>query len=107
MNRSKAEASIRNAAELCAFVEKLGYRDQLNGQLQFANGAFASSLLDFFNDNPGAIEAVQQWVLNNPSLLAQADDDEENEPDDFDDEKDDDDDDDYDDDDDDDDGSDW
>ena len=66
MNRNQAQRNIRNSNDLCAFVEELGYRDSGNhfAQLQLHNGAHASSLLNFFDDNPGAIEAIQEWLLN-------------------------------------------
>ena len=44
-------------------AELLGYRDSAFGQLQFPNGCFASSLFDFFRDNPAAVDAVVNWVL--------------------------------------------
>jgi|HubBroStandDraft_5_1064220.scaffolds.fasta_scaffold217779_1 hypothetical protein len=33
-------------------------------QLAFGNGATASDLFDFFEDNPGAVEAVINWVVD-------------------------------------------
>jgi hypothetical protein len=58
-------AFIRNADDLCTLAEMLGYGSSRFGQLQCNNGAFVSSLLDFFNDNPGAIEAVHTFVMEN------------------------------------------
>lgn len=59
---------VRSSEDLCALVEKIGYkgggRFAIN-QLQCSNGAFASSLLRFFDDNPGAMEAVQEWIADN------------------------------------------
>ena len=49
--------------DLCKLAEMLGYRTSPFGQLQCDNGAFVSSLLEFFEDNPGACEAVIEWVL--------------------------------------------
>jgi hypothetical protein len=57
-------ALIRNADDLCKLAEMLGYGEKW-GQLQCSNGAFVSSLLSFFNDNPGAIEAVHGFVMQN------------------------------------------
>ena len=57
--------TLRNSDDLCKLAEMLGYRTKGWGQLQCNNGAFVSSLLDFFNDNPGAIEAVHNFVLEN------------------------------------------
>jgi hypothetical protein len=53
---------LRTSSDLCKLAEMLGY-DYSGGQLQCDNGAFASSLLDFFDDNPGAMIAVQEWVM--------------------------------------------
>ena len=65
MNRKEAQQLIRNGEAFCKFVEKLGYKDGNHlPQLQCNNGAHASSLLNFFDDNPGAIEAIQEWLLN-------------------------------------------
>lgn len=50
------------AEALAAMARLLGYREQW-GQLQFNNGATASDLFAFFDDNPGAVEAVVNWVL--------------------------------------------
>mgnify|MGYP001585028116 CR=1 FL=1 len=56
--------TFRNSADLCRLAETLGY-SRPYGQLQCENGAFVSSLLDFFNDNPGAIQAVVEWAMEN------------------------------------------
>ncbi len=64
---------LGNSADLCKLAETLEYRGFVD-QLQLKNGAYASSLLAFFDDNPGAIEAVTDWVLDN---LAEDDEDEE------------------------------
>lgn len=57
---------LRGSDDLCKLAEMLGYRPEPGfGQLQCKNGAFVSSLLEFFNDNPGAIEAVHNFVLEN------------------------------------------
>ena len=41
----------------------LGYDDPF-GQLAYADGSVVGDLLDFFEDNPGACEAVIDWVLD-------------------------------------------
>lgn len=78
MNYREAQKRIRNSDDLCAFVEKLGYR---NGnhfpQLQLNNGAHVTSLLNFFDDNPGAIEAIQEFVLDSTLVSDDEDEDEE------------------------------
>lgn len=58
---------IRKSDDLCKMAEDLGYKCPW-GQLQCNNGAFVSSLLDFLDDNPGAMEAIQEWVLENCDL---------------------------------------
>ena len=56
--------TLRNSYDLCKLAEMLGYGDKF-GQLQCNNGPFVSSLLNFFNDNPGAIAAVHEFVMEN------------------------------------------
>lgn len=60
--REIQETWFRRAQDLCALAERLGYRGRLE-QLQNSNGSFVSNLTAFFDDNPGAIEAVVTWVL--------------------------------------------
>lgn len=48
--------------DLALLARKLGYKRDW-GQLDLGNGATASDLFDFFEDNPGAIEAVLNWLL--------------------------------------------
>lgn len=71
--------TLRNSDDLCKLAEMLGYGDSRFGQLQCNNGAFVSSLLNFFNDNPGAIEAVHQFVLDNIDSYDLEEDEEEDE----------------------------
>lgn len=42
----------------------LGYKS-IFGQLDFGNGSTASDLFEFFDDNPGAVEAVLTCVIEN------------------------------------------
>lgn len=53
---------IDTVEQLCELVEKIGYK---GNQLYFGSGACIGSLIEFFNDNPGAIEAVQQFIAEN------------------------------------------
>lgn len=55
---------VRNLEDLALLVRDLGYKSELH-QLQFRNGASASDLFDFFEDNPGALEAVVDWIHEN------------------------------------------
>jgi hypothetical protein len=59
--------TLRSSSDLCKLAEMLGYKRPY-GQLRCSNGAFVSSLLDFFDDNPGAMEAVSEWVMENHDL---------------------------------------
>lgn len=61
-------ARLNNSQDLCALVEKVGYNDQSFRQLINNNGSAVSSLTDFFDDNPGAMEAVHEWILENVEL---------------------------------------
>ena len=56
--------NLRGSEDLCKLAELIGYKRPY-GQLQCNNGAFVSSLLDFFDDNPGAMEAVQTFIIEN------------------------------------------
>lgn len=58
------EMNLRGAQDLCKLVEMLGYRGPID-QLACSNGAYVSSLLAFFDDNPGAMEAVQEFIKDN------------------------------------------
>lgn len=59
---------LRSSEDLCKLAEMLGYKRGWGDQLQCRNGAFVSSLLDFFDDNPGAMEALVEWVMDNHDL---------------------------------------
>ncbi len=50
----------RGVENLCKLVRGIGYRDSMN-RMQFAGGCLGD-LLEFFEDNPGAIEAVKTWI---------------------------------------------
>jgi hypothetical protein len=59
----EAIRSESGAEGLAGMARELGYRSRF-GQLQFNNGATASDLFEFFQDNPGAVDAVLTWVLD-------------------------------------------
>lgn len=73
MSNDKAVTKIENmrlnkSDDLCKLVELIGYRQKGRfaiNQLQCNNGAFVSSLTHFFDDNPGAMEAVAQFIIEN------------------------------------------
>src|SRR3989304_5476465 len=54
---------LNNSQDLCKLAELIGYKNGVCQQLQNKNGSFVSSLLDFFDDNPGAMEAVTEGVM--------------------------------------------
>ncbi len=60
--------NLVRSQDLCKLAEMLGYSRGVIGQLQNNNGIFVSSLLDFFDDNPGAMGAVAEWVLEHHKL---------------------------------------
>ena len=67
MNRKEIERfRLRRSEDLCLLVEELGYRQDPK-QLQNNNGAYVSSLLHFFDDNPGAVDALREWIADNYS----------------------------------------
>lgn len=51
----------RGVVNLCKLVAALGYKDPMYfGQLEC--GATLGDLIEFFQDNSGAIEAVVEWI---------------------------------------------
>ena len=76
--RSSIENARQTPKDLAKVCEELGY-GRTFGQLQFDNGAFASAILDFFEDNPGAIEAVFNFMLDNADALGVTDEEDEEE----------------------------
>ena len=59
------DVTLRRSEDLCRLAEMLGYGRGPIKQLTCSNGAHVSSLLQFFDDNPGAMEAVHEFVLVN------------------------------------------
>ena len=51
------------AQGIAMMAKKLGYKAPWE-QLMFSNGASATNLIEFLDDNPGACEAIVQWVLD-------------------------------------------
>lgn len=51
--------AVEALAKLC---EKLGYK---GNQLLLPNGAAVTSITDFMEDNPGAVEALLTWIADN------------------------------------------
>jgi len=65
MYRSEVEkVRFRSYEDLCKLVEGLGYNTEPR-QLYCNNGAYVSSLLHFFDDNPGVVEVIRDWILDN------------------------------------------
>lgn len=59
----------RGVENLCKLVSVLGYKDpQCYGQL--ANGAALGDLVNFLEDNSGAIEAIVNWISERPDWKA-------------------------------------
>lgn len=64
MNRNELEnRMIRTSDDLCEIAAELGY-DTAPQQLACENGSHVSGLMNFFDDNPGAMEAVMEWLLD-------------------------------------------
>lgn len=61
------DMNLRKSDDLCKLAEMLGYGG-FPMQLQCNNGAYVSSLLNFFDDNPGAMEAIQNWIIESNSF---------------------------------------
>ncbi len=63
-NAIRIEGS-RGFENLCRLARAIGYRDPMY-QLQFRDGC-VGDLMVFFEDNPGAIEAVINWIAEQDS----------------------------------------
>lgn len=62
---------LRKSEDLAKLAEMLGYKHKgkyATNQFQCSNGSFVSSLCDFLDDNPGAMEAVREWVLEHREI---------------------------------------
>lgn len=63
---------------LCALARRLGYKDPFS-QLIYPDGSVVGDLLEFFEDNPGACEAVVEWVLDEYGTDEEEDDEDDDE----------------------------
>lgn len=61
MKQSEIQNMRINFPSLCKMANELGYKDSFY-QLMLENGSSVGDLMLFFEDNPGAIEAVFEWV---------------------------------------------
>lgn len=75
--RSIENLRLNSSDDLCRLAEMLGYGEGRFQQLQCRNGAFVSSLLAFFDDNPGAMECLAEWVMENHPEVTDEDEEEE------------------------------
>lgn len=57
--RTEGERGFMN---LCKLACALGYKDPCH-QMMNKDGSCVGDLICFFEDNPGAIEAIKEWVL--------------------------------------------
>lgn len=51
----------RGFRDLCKTVHDMGYKDPFS-QLYLSNGACVGDLMVFLEDNPGAIQALYDWM---------------------------------------------
>lgn len=66
----------RGVSNLCKLVSLLGYRDPFQ-QGQLSDGGCFGDLICFLEDNPGAMEAVVDWIRENHDEEIEEDDEEE------------------------------
>jgi hypothetical protein len=64
MTSEEIENTKQTYQGLCKLASKLGYKDPFY-QLQNSDGSVVGDLLAFFEDNPGACEAVIEWASEN------------------------------------------
>lgn len=57
--------TVEDFALIC---KKMGYNSGFN-QLTFHNGASASNLFEFFEDNPDAIRVLKDWILKHKNVF--------------------------------------
>lgn len=57
---------------LCKFIRTLGYKDP-NYSMQLSHDACVGDLLEFLQDNPGAIEAIIDFVDDNAEVYPNED----------------------------------
>ncbi len=74
-SRRDIEDTRSTVEGLCGLAAKLGYRDPCQ-QLINNDGSCIGDLLTFFEDNPGAVAAVVEWVLDNGDCYDLTDEDE-------------------------------
>lgn len=58
--RTEGSSGIRNLGRICRL---LGYKDFQN--FGYFDGASYGDLINFLEDNPGAVEAIYEWMLEN------------------------------------------
>ncbi len=72
--RGEGESGVKNLARLC---RGLGYSDFMNfGQFE---GACYGDLINFLEDNPGAVDAICEWIEDNYSSELDGNSDQDNE----------------------------
>lgn len=70
--RSEGEEGIKNLARLCS---GLGYTDEMHFGL-FEGGCCYGDLINFLENNPGAVEAMLEWIEENYESELESDSDE-------------------------------
>jgi hypothetical protein len=65
--RREVESIKSDTNGLCKLARILGYKDPCS-QLINSDGSVVGDLLYFLEDNPGACEAIVDWVLENSDL---------------------------------------
>jgi ribosomal protein L7/L12 len=69
----EVEGTKHTTEALALLCKKLGYKGEFD-QLSFNNGATASNIFEFFDDNPGAIAAVVEFIIEHKNLYNIAED---------------------------------
>lgn len=59
--RTEGEQGFNN---LCMIANALGYKDVM-GFGSLPNGAHVGDFMEFLSDNPGAVEAIHEWIREN------------------------------------------
>jgi hypothetical protein len=73
--RTEGERGIEDLAKM---ARELGFKGVVD-QLQFKNGAFVTDILAMFEDSPGMIEGIYNFVLENGRSFEIEDEEEEDE----------------------------
>jgi hypothetical protein len=60
LDRNEGRTGVKN---LCRVVNAIGYQDRLHFGA-FSQNSSVGDLIEFLEDNPGCIEAIKEWIID-------------------------------------------